>query len=53
MTSPDGITIDLERAEAIKMIVPPHSIRSMQYLFGKINFIRIFISDFVEIARTL
>ena len=45
--------IDPERAKAIKKIVPPHNKRSMQTFFGNTNFVRRFISDFVEIARPL
>ena len=45
--SPEGITIDLGRIEAIKAIVFPHNKKSMQYFLGKINFVRRFISDFV------
>ena len=49
--SPKGITIDLERIEAIKAIVLPHNKKAMQYFLGKINFVRRFISNFVEIVK--
>ena len=51
--SPEGITIDLGRIEAIKAIVLPHNKTAMQSFLGKINFVRIFISDFVEIVNPL
>lgn len=51
--SPDGIIIDLSRIEAIKVITPPHNKKAMQYFLGKINFVRIFISDFEEIVKPL
>ena len=51
--SPEGITIDPRRIEAIKVIVLPHNKRAMQYFLGKINFVRRFISDFTEIVKPL
>lgn len=51
--SPYGITIDLGRIESIKVITPPHNKKAMQYFMGKINFVRRFISDFVEIVKPL
>ena len=51
--SPKGITIDMRRIEAIKVIAPPHNKKAMQYFLGKINFVRIFISDFAEIVKPL
>ena len=51
--SPEGITIDPGRVEAIKAIVLPHNKKAMQSFLGKINFIRRFISDFVEIVKPL
>ena len=49
----DGITIDLGRIEAIKVITPPHNMKAMQSFLGKINFVRRFISKFVEIVKPL
>ena len=49
--SPDGITIDLGRIEAIKVIAPPHNKKAMQSFLGKIVFVRRFISDFREIVK--
>jgi hypothetical protein len=51
--SPEGITIDLGRIEAIKAIVFPHNKKAMQSFMGKINFMRSFISNFVEIVKPL
>jgi hypothetical protein len=53
MISLDDIMINLERIEAIKKIVLLHNKRSMQSFFGTINFVRRFISKFVEIAMPL
>ena len=53
LISPEGITIDPRRIEAIKAIVLPHNKRAIQYFLGKINFVRRFISDFMEIVKPL
>jgi hypothetical protein len=51
--SPEGITIDPGRVEAIKAIVLKHKKKAMQSFLGKINFVRRFISDFAEIVKPL
>ena len=51
--SPEGITIDLGRVEAIKAIVLPHNKMAMQSFLGKINFMRRFIFKFAEIVKPL
>ena len=51
--SPNGITIDLGRIESIKVIAPPHNKKAIQSFLGKINFVRRFISAFVEIVKPL
>jgi hypothetical protein len=51
--SPEGITIDPRRIEAIKTIVLPHNKKAMQSFFRNINFVRRFISDFAEIVNPL
>ena len=51
--SPDGITIDTGRIESIKVIAPSHNKKVMQSFLGKINFVRRFISDFMEIVKPL
>ena len=53
LISLDGITISLRRIESIKVIIPPHNKKAMQYFLCKINFLRIFIYDFAEIVKTL
>jgi hypothetical protein len=45
--------VDSEGTKAILQISPQHNKRSMQSLFGKINFVRIFVLDFVEIVKPL
>jgi hypothetical protein len=49
----EGIAIDPGRIEEIKAIVLPHNKKAMQSFLGKINFVRRFISDFVEIVKPL
>ena len=51
--SPNGITIDLGRIEAIKVIIPPHNKKAMQSFMGKIHYVRRFIFYFVEIVKPL
>ena len=51
--SQDVITIDTGRIESIKVITPPHNKKAMQSFLGKINFVRIFISNFAEIVKPL
>ena len=49
----EGITIDPGRIEDIKAIVLPHNKTAMQSFLRKINFVRRFIFDFVEIVKPL
>jgi hypothetical protein len=51
--SPQEITIDLGRIEAIKATVLPHNKKGMQSFLGRINFVRRFIFYFVEIVKPL
>jgi hypothetical protein len=51
--SKEGMMIDPERTEAISKISPLHNNKSMQSFLGKINFVRIFVPNFVEIVKTL
>ena len=46
--SSKGIAIDLGRIEVVKAIVLPHNKKAMQYFLGRINFVRRFISNFLE-----
>jgi len=51
--SKEGIIIDPERIETIMRIQPPTNKRAMQSFFGKINFIRKFVSGFTEIMHPI
>ena len=46
-----GVRIDLERVEAIDKIQKPKGVKGIQYFFRKINFLRRFVTNFVEISR--
>jgi hypothetical protein len=48
IASEGGISIDAERIQSIKDVHPPTNKKSLQYFFGKINFIRRFVPNFVE-----
>ena len=45
--------MDLERVKAIKKLSPPKSKKDIQAFMGKINFIRRFILDFMNIVRPI
>jgi hypothetical protein len=45
--------IDPKRMKAIANISPPSSKNAMQYILGKINFIRRFVLSFSEVVRPL
>lgn len=49
--SKDGIQIDPTRIEAILQLPHPRNIRELQAFLGKINFLRRFISNLVELIR--
>ena len=51
--SKEGIRIDPARIEAILNIQPPRNIKELQEFLGKINFLRRFISNMVEIIKYL
>jgi hypothetical protein len=51
--SKEDITFDLERVRVISQLPSPHNKKSMQYLFGKINFVRKFIPHFAETIKPL
>lgn len=53
IVSKDGVRIDPKRVEAIDKIPIPKTIKAIQYFFGKINSIRRFISNFVEIVKPI
>ena len=48
-----GIRIDLARIEVILTIAHPRNIKELQSFLGKINFLRKFISNLVELIREL
>lgn len=49
--SPEGIKIDPERVKAIQQIDIPRNKKSIQSFIGKINFLRRFMPNFVEIIK--
>ena len=51
--SREGVRIDLERVMAIDKIHLHKNVKEMQSFFGKINFIRRFITNFVKITRPI
>ena len=51
IVSPEGIKIDPERVKAIQQIDIPRNKKSIQYLIGKINFLRIFVPNFAKIIK--
>jgi hypothetical protein len=51
--SQDGIKIDPKRVEAIDTINIPRNIKEIQSFLGKINFLRRFVSNFVEIMKLI
>jgi hypothetical protein len=51
--SKDEISFDPSRTEAIKKIILPKDKNTLQYFFGKINFLRRFISNFNEVVKPL
>jgi hypothetical protein len=48
VASKGGISIDPERVQSIKYVLPPTNKKSLQSFFGKINFIRRFLPNFSE-----
>jgi hypothetical protein len=47
----EGVRIDSSRVEAIQTLSLPRSKKEVQYFLGKINFLRIFVSNFVELVK--
>ena len=53
IVSKEGIGIDPKRVQAIEAIPAPHNISTLRSFFGKINFVRRFIPNLVELAKPL
>ena len=49
--SKDGIKIDPQRVDAIQNLAIPRTKKEVQSFIGKVNFLRRFISNFVEIMK--
>jgi hypothetical protein len=47
----EGVRIDSSRVEAIQALSPPRSKKEFQSFLGKINFLRRFVSNFVELVN--
>jgi hypothetical protein len=53
IVSKEGIYIDLERIKEINDLSPPTSKKGLQYFFGKINFVQIFVPDYATIVKPI
>jgi len=51
IVSSEGVKIDPSRVEAIQTLSLPRSKKEVQAFLGKINFLRRFISNFVELVK--
>jgi hypothetical protein len=51
IVSVEGVNIDPSRVEAIQDLSVPRSKKEVQYFWGKINFLRRFVSNFVELVK--
>jgi hypothetical protein len=51
IVSTEGVRIDPSRVESIKSLSIPRSKKEIQSFLGKINFLRRFISNFVELVK--
>lgn len=49
----DGIRIDLDRVVAIGKILIPKKINWVQYFLGKINIVRSFVTNFIEVTKLI
>lgn len=49
----EGVRIDPKRMEAIDKIQKPKNVKGIQSFFGQINFLRMFVTNFVEISRPI
>jgi hypothetical protein len=53
IVSKDGVKIDLERVETIKVINLPRHKQEVQSFYDKINFLRRFIPNFANIVKDI
>jgi hypothetical protein len=51
IVSAEGVRIDSSRVEAIQTLSLPRSKKEVQSFLGKINFLRRFVSNFVELVK--
>jgi len=51
IVSTEGVRIDPSRVEAIQALSLPRSKKEVQAFLGKINFLRRFVSNFVELVK--
>jgi hypothetical protein len=51
IVSAEGVRIDSSRVEAIQTLSLPRSRKEVQSFLGKINFLRRFVSNFVELVK--
>jgi hypothetical protein len=51
IVSVKGVRIDSRRVEAIQYLSLPRSRKEFQSFLGKINFLRRFVSNFVELVK--
>jgi len=53
IVSRDGVKIDTARVQAVQKIPLPRSKKDIQFFLGKINFLRRFVSNYVEIVKEI
>jgi hypothetical protein len=51
IVSAEGVRIDSRRVEAIQTLSLPRYKKEVQYFLGKINFLRRFVSNFIELVK--
>jgi hypothetical protein len=51
IVSTEGVNIDPSRVKAIQTLSPPRSRKEVQSFLGKVNFLRRFVSNFVELVK--
>ena len=53
IVSIDGVKIDPERVASIDKVPKPKNVKGIQYFFGKVNFLRRFVTNFAEISKPI